>query len=121
MRIPSYNTSKGLNLLWSSTHPFVIIPPNGEETEASLPVVTQNILIVGIACSCLLGQLPDALLMVFIIPVTPSQPDLLLRKLNTQVLMSLGHLLHRPQPENQRGGSEPKNILCSTIQAEQKL
>lgn len=88
---------------------------------SSLPVVTQNILIMSIACSCFLGQLPDALLMVFIIPITPSKPDFLLRKLNTQVLMSLGHLLHRPQPENQRGGTEPKRRFSSTIQIKSRI
>lgn len=73
-----------------------------QKDHSTLPVITQDIFIMGIACSCFLGQLPDAFLMVFIVPVTPGQPDLLLRELNTQVFVSLGHLLHRSQSENQR-------------------
>lgn len=68
-------------------------PPPGP-----VPVVTEHVLIVGIACPRLLGQLPHTLLVMFVVPVRPREPHFLFRVLDAEVLMRLGHLLHGPQP-----------------------
>lgn len=74
-----------------------------EDAAGSSPVVAEDILVMGIASPGLLRQLPDAFLMVVVVLVRPGEPDLLLRVLDAQVLVGLGHLLHWSQPRTEKG------------------